>query len=122
MRQGLKRQQHGVSLSGLLVWGVVLVVVITFGMKLIPAYIEQHTIQKIFDAIVTDASMQTANANGIRQSFSKRAQIDHVTAIKAGDIKISKVKGKLNLVSDYSVKVPMVANISVVIDFHAENQ
>lgn len=122
MHQGLKRQQRGVSLSGLLLWGFVLIVVSIFSMKLIPAYIEHNSIQKIFDAVVTDPSMQTAGAKEIRYSFIKRAQIDNITALNAKDIKITKTKGKLNLVSDYSVKIPMVANISVVIDFHAESQ
>ena len=122
MHQRLKRQQHGVSLSGLLVWGFILIIVATFGMKMIPAYLEQNSIKKVFDAIVSDPKMQTANAREIRLSFNKRANIDNIKAIRAKDIEISKTKGKLSLVSDYSVKIPMVANISVVIDFHAASQ
>lgn len=122
MHQRLGHRQRGVSLSGLLLWGFILVVVATFGMKMIPAYIEQNTIQKIFKAIVSDTKMENASAREIRLSFSKRAGIDNVKAIRAKNIDIKKNKGKLILTSDYSVKIPMVSNISVVIDFHATSQ
>jgi len=62
--------------------------------------------------------MQTAAPNELRAAFSRRASIDNITAIKAGDITIETIAGKKVLSASYAVKVPLVSNVSLNIDFN----
>lgn len=114
-------KQRGLTLSGMLFWSVVLVLVAVLGMKVVPVYIENGTIKKNLVAIANDTSLKNANASQIRLAFSKRAQIDDISVIAAKDIKVTRDKGQNHLSVDYSVNVPLFANISLQIDFATDS-
>jgi uncharacterized protein DUF4845 len=115
------QKQKGISMSGLMVWSVILVLISILGMKVVPAYVENATIEKALVAITNDASLQNASVSELRLSFSRRAQIDNIQAITAKDIVINKGKGKTTLSVNYTVLIPLVANTSLHIDFEASS-
>ena len=114
-------KQRGVSFSGLLAWVVVLIFLAIGGMKLIPAYIENAKINKIFNTIANDPEMQTATPKAVRESYSKRTQIDDVKVVDPNDIDIVKNASGLSLSVSYQVKVPLFANVSLLLDFHSSS-
>jgi len=118
----MRQKQKGISLSGLLVWAVILILLAISGLKIAPAYIEFASIQKNLSAIVKDISTQSADLNQIRVLFSKRAQIDNIKSINAQDIKINKENGRIVLSANYTVRIPLVSNLSLTIDFDAASE
>lgn len=119
MRHVMRKEQQGLSLSGLLIWSAVVVMFSLLGMKLIPSYIEYAAIKRALVAIASDPSLQNTLPAEIRQSFDKRAVIDEITAVNSRAIEISKTGGQTVLSVSYSVKTPLFANISLYIDFTA---
>ena len=117
MNKAMPAKQRGLSFSGFIFGAVILVLAITTGMKLIPAYMQDAKIGNLFTVIANDPEMQKASPRDIRMSFTKRASIDSVTAINAEDIEITSNGGRLVLSASYAVKVPLVANISLYLDF-----
>ena len=113
------QKQKGVSLSGLLVWSVILIFIAISGLRIIPAYIEYSTIQKNLTAIVKETDSQNMDLNQIRLSFSKRAQIDNIKSVSGQDIKINRENGRIVLSAEYTIKIPLISNISLNIDFEA---
>ncbi len=118
MYSSTSRKQQGISLSGLMIWSFVLILVSIVGMKLIPAYIENATIKRTLLAVATESNLRTNNEE-IRQSFNRRASIDNIKAINGQDIIIDKKSDKVVLSTSYSVKIPLLANVSLYIDFTA---
>lgn len=118
MYSSTSRKQQGISLSGLMIWSFVLILVSIVGMKLIPAYIENATIKRTLLAVATESNLRTNNEE-IRQSFNRRASIDNIKAINGQDIIIDKKSDKVVLSASYSVKIPLFANVSLYIDFTA---
>jgi hypothetical protein len=118
MNKAMPAKQRGLSFSGFLFGAVVLIMVSIVGLKLIPAYMENATIKNLFVTIASDPEMQGATAGAIKMSYSKRASIENVQAITADDIDIEKADGDLVLSASYAVKVPLVANISLYLDFN----
>lgn len=118
MYPSTSKKQQGVSLSGLMIWSFVLILVSIVGMKLIPAYLENATIKRTLLAVATESNIRTNNEE-IRQSFNRKASIDDIKAINGRDIVIDKKSDKVVLSTSYSVKVPLFANISLYIDFTA---
>lgn len=116
-----RTQQRGVSLSGLLMWSVVLVMVAILGMKLAPAYIEYASIQKALVGIASDPNFKDTTPRQIRESFIKRSQIDYISAVSGKDIEIKKENKQRSLEINYSVTVPLVSNISLFIEFNASS-
>jgi len=118
MYPSASKKQQGVSLSGLMIWSFVLILVSIVGMKLIPAYLENATIKRTLLAVATESNIRTSNEE-IRQSFNRKASIDDIKAINGRDIVIDKKSDKVVLSTSYSVKIPLFANISLYIDFTA---
>ena len=118
----MRQKQKGISLSGLLVWAVILILVVISGLKIAPAYIEFASIQKNLSAIVKDINAQSADLNQVRMLFSKRAQIDNIKSINVQDIKINKESGRIVLSASYTVRIPLVSNLSLTIDFDAVSE
>jgi len=117
----LRAKQLGITLSGMLLWSVVLVLGLVLGMKVVPVYLENATIKKNIVAVANDPSLQGANASQIRLAYSKRSQIDGTTVITAKDLKIARDQGQTILSADYTVTVPLFYNVSLLIDFETRS-
>ena len=88
------------------------------GLKLIPAYMENGAIKNIFSAIAHDPDMQKASQAEIKKSFGIRSSIDDIKAINASDIEISSEDGIPYLSASYAVTIPLIANISLYLEFN----
>lgn len=118
MTTAMPAKQHGLSFSGFIAGVVVLVLVSIFGLKLIPAYMQDARIKNLFVVIANDPDMQKATPRDIRISFEKRADIDDVRAIKAEDIQIDKDGERLVLSASYPVLIPLAGNVSLYLEFN----
>lgn len=118
----MNKRQRGLSFSGFIFGAFLLVLVSMVGLKLIPVYMQNAEINKLFAAIANDPDMQKASMRDIRASFTKRASIDNITAISAEDIQINLGSGKPALSASYAVKVPLAGNISLYVEFNSASK
>ena len=114
-----RKEQQGISLSGLLIWSVVVVMIVILGMRLLPSYMEHAAIKRALVTMANDPSLQQASLREIRQSFDKRASIDDIKSVHSRDLEMKREGGQTVLSVSYSVKTPLFANISLYIDFTA---
>jgi hypothetical protein len=114
------QRPRGVTLSGLVMWLFILVVLALFGMKLIPAYMEYGTAKNAIQAIARDR--QASTPQEVRRAFDARAQIDDITAIKSSDLDITKDASGVVIAFAYRKEVPLFANLGVYIDFAANSK
>ena len=115
------KKQQGVTLSGLLIWCVILIFLAIGGMKVVPAYVEAQTIKGILKTVGKDPDMQDASERDIRESYSKRAMMNNITVIDSRDIEINKSGGGLKLSVFYSKKIELVGNASLLLEFSLSN-
>ncbi len=111
-------RQHGFTLGGIVFGAFVLVILSITGLKLVPAYIEYAKIKTVFAAMSQDPTMIKAGKRDIRDSFSRRASVDDIKVITPEDIEIESVDGKTLLSANYSVKIPIGGNVSILLDFN----
>jgi hypothetical protein len=109
--------QRGLALSTLLVWSFLLVILAITGMKIVPAYVENRTIQGVLNDIAHAPEMQDAQPHDIQNSFDKHAMIDNISVVGSNDLIIDKRPTGLVLSVRYQVKIPLFSNISLLIDF-----
>ncbi|MBK8569371.1 MAG: DUF4845 domain-containing protein [Nitrosomonadales bacterium] len=114
----IANRQRGVSLSGLLVWSVLLILAAIGGMKIIPAYVQDAEIRSILSTIANDPEMQGVQSKDIRESFSKRAMMNNINVVTANDIEIVKDARGLSLSISYQVKIPLIGNASLLLEFN----
>ena len=122
MNIAMPATQRGLSFSGFIFGAFVLVLVSITGLKLIPAYMQDAAIKSLFIAIANDPDMQKATQRTIRDSYGRRSSIDDIKAVKSEDFDISNEGGKLVLSASYAVKIPLVANISLYLDFNPSSE
>ena len=113
-----KKRQLGLSMSGFVVTAIILIFAAVLAMKLIPPYMQDGEIKKVFDAVAQDPDMKNATIRDIQIAYSKRAAVQDITAIKLDDVEIDKQGGGITLSASYQVKIPLVANISLLLDFN----
>ena len=118
MNTAMPVQQRGMSFGGFVFGAFLLVLFGITGLKLIPAYMQAAQIKNIFVTIAHDPDMQKATPHDIQASFDKGASINNITAIKASDIDISSDGGMPVLSASYAVKVPLVGNLSLYMEFN----
>lgn len=111
-------RQRGVGVVGMILIAAAVIFVAVLGMKLVPPYIRNAQINQIFRTIVGDPSMQNATIREIKESFNKRANIEYITDMTGDDIEISKEGNSISLNASYEVKVPVVGNVSLLLEFN----
>lgn len=112
-------RQHGVALSGLLVWGVIIALVAVLGMKVGPEYFEYYKVIKACKVIAGSSAGQTVP--DIRKAFDRQADIDTIKVVKGADLDISKDGNDVVVSFAYESRVPLFANVSLLIDFQGSS-
>ena len=112
----MMKHQRGVALSGLIFWGSVIALVSVLGMKVAPTAIEYYKILKDIKAVAAQARPDSTVAD-IRKSFDKYADVDHLTDFNSSQLEISKVGGKVVIEFAYEKRIPLFANVSLLIDY-----
>jgi len=114
--------QRGISIEGVAVGAFILVIISIAGMKLIPPYMENKTIENIFVVLANDPAMIQSPVSEIRRAYNKRASIDNITAINYTEIDIINEGGTLFISAEYEVRIPLVSNISFLLEFSPSSE
>lgn len=94
--------------------------VVMVGMKLTPAYVEYFTIKKTLKKISQEPGFESMSRKDIMDVYTKAAMIDEIGDVNAKDLVVGKNTAGQNTVSiAYQKVIPIIANVSVLIDFTA---
>jgi hypothetical protein len=111
-------RQRGISLVGMMMIAAGIIFAAIAAMKLVPAYMHSAQIAEIFQSIANDPMMRGATISEIKDSYTKRASINYITDIKAEDIEVDKYEGRVTLSASYSVRIPLVGNATLLLEFN----
>lgn len=113
--------QRGFSLNQVMIGGVVFALLALLAMKVLPDWIEYGKVVKAVKATAIDTSLKDASVPQVRAAFARRAEIDEIKSITPQDIDITKEGGELVIAFEYTKKVPLFANVSLVFDFEGSS-
>ena len=114
-------KQRGVSMFGFLLIAILVIMFAMLAMKLIPAYVEFFSVKKILNAMGQDSETKSMSNAEIRNSFARRADTGYVTVVKPADLDIDRSGGKVVISTEYEYRTPLIANISLIVDFKASS-
>jgi hypothetical protein len=109
----LPRRQRGLSIIGLIFIGLIVVGLLTIGFKAVPAVIEYIAIERAVQKVRNEGS----TVRDIQAAFDRHATIDDITSINSKDLDITKEGDQIVISYAYQKKIPIVDNVSLVIDF-----
>jgi hypothetical protein len=108
-----RRRQRGLSIIGLIFIGLIVVGLLSIGFRAVPAVIEYIAVERAVQKIKNEGS----TVRDIQAAFDKHATIDDITSINSKDLDITKEGDQIVISYAYQKKIPIVDNVSLVIDF-----
>jgi sensor histidine kinase regulating citrate/malate metabolism len=114
----IRTRQHGLSMLGFLFVAVVVVTCVMIGFRVLPAYIEYYSVHKALEQALADAKDLNSSAE-IRSAFQKRADAGYIDSVQGRDVEITKLKNEVTASASWTRKLPLVANVSLFLEFEA---
>lgn len=115
------KRQRGLSVVGVLVVGALAAFVLLVAFRTVPAVTEYLAVQRIVRTLAEEGDNGVAVLE-LRRGFDRRRQIDDVSSVAGVDLVISKPGGRTLIEVDYARRIPVVANVSLLIDFHVSSE
>jgi len=111
-------RQRGLSLISLIFVGVVVVLLLAIGMKVVPALAEYLAVERA----VQKAAQEGQTVRDIRAAFDRYCTIDDIKSITGKDLDVTKDADRIVVSYAYSYSVPVLDNVRIVIDFSGSNR
>lgn len=115
------RKQTGLGGLGTLLFVILLVIIAIVVIKAVPAYIEYAAVKRVLSNMSSAGELNAASVKQIREAFDRRASIDNVERIRGSDLEITKEGGRAVVNANYQATIPLIANLSLLIDFSASS-
>jgi len=115
------RKQRGITLTGTIITLGLLGFFGVLAAKMLPAYMEYGSVKKIFRTMAQGGQTK-GTVRDIRYSYEKLNAIEDVKSVRGQDLEITKQGNDAIVSAAWSVKVPLVYNISACIDFEASTE
>jgi hypothetical protein len=113
-----RKAQQGMTLMGFIVAAALVTVIALVGFRMVPAYIEFYSVQKAVKGALDDANPLTVNE--VRKLFDRRVAADYIDSVRASDLDITKEGNEIVATATWEKRLPLVANVSLVLDFEAK--
>ena len=115
-----RRQQRGISLLGLIFWGVVISALAAVVIKVFPVVTEYQTISSMVNKLAREGGSTVPE---IRASFTKYKTVEYgVESIGAKDLEISKEDDKIVISFAYDKEVELVDPVYLLIKFKGQSK
>jgi len=112
-----KRQQGLTFISLVFILGLIAFFVL-LGLKIGPIYLYHSKVASVLAEIEETAGIQDKSEAEIRDSLSKRFNINYVSDVTQDDITITKQGNYLKVVIEYEVVRKIAGNLSVLVEFN----
>jgi hypothetical protein len=109
----LRSRQRGLSLVGVIVVGMIVVMLLILGFKIVPALTEYLAVDRAVNKIRNEGT----TVPEIRAAFARYATIDDIKSIQPKDLDITKDGDKVVISYAYAYPVQILDNVRLVIDF-----
>jgi hypothetical protein len=107
------KHQRGLSLVSLIFIGLIAIMLLTVGFKLVPSLIEYLAIDRAVQKIKNEGS----TVREIRAAFDRYSTIEDIKSISSKDLDITKDADGVVISYAYSYSVPLADNVHLVIDY-----
>jgi Domain of unknown function (DUF4845) len=113
-----QHRQRGLTMTGFIFTTIVAVAVVMIGFRMVPAYIEYFTVQKVMAKTLED-SKQGFSLYQFRRDFDLKASADYIDSVRGSDIEVSKEGNALVATATWTRTLHLVGNVSLLLEFEA---
>jgi len=119
--RSLPFRQRGVGFAGWLILILVFGGLLSVGTKLFPVYMDHNTISNLLDTLAEEKGMALKTKSEISKIVTSRMKVNNIRNFKIEEhLQINRTKDGTELVLDYEIRVPVVANLDMIASFNKE--
>ena len=115
-------KQKGVTLTGLMFGSIIFILVALLLFKVTPVLIEYNNIQRQMQSMADDPTLRGGTRAQFDRAWAMRGAVENMSSISPEQVDFTKEGDKLVVSGEYSVKVPLFANVSLWFDFHPKSK
>ncbi len=113
-------RQRGLTLIGLLFWGILVAMVALVVIRVLPTINEYTTIQRAVKKIAQDSPPTVPE---IRKAFERQQNIEYsISSIGPQDLQITKENDKIVIRFEYDKEIPLVEPVYLLIKYSGEGR
>lgn len=118
----MKYRQCGMSLIGMILVMILFGLVLLVGFKMVGPYKEYYALKHVITQVASGGAADLTEPE-LRERYGRMATSDSLDeTVKPGDLIIRREGGGVVISVDYSRKVPLVGNVSLLFDFKASSR
>ena len=110
-------RQRGATFIGMVIILAIVGVAVYAGIRLTPLYFEYMAIVRALDQTAKEHSGEATSPPELRTSLDRRWTVEDIHSVDVKDIEIKKVANGFSMRANYRAEAPLVANVSLVVDF-----
>ena len=116
-RFGIARRQAGATLLGYIILSMIVGVIAFGAIRLTPVYLNYMKVVGVVDGVFNEFDRQNPTRLAIRNSVSRRFDVESVSVITFRDVSITQVDGGFEVAAIYDDTSPFIGNISFTVHF-----
>lgn len=110
-------KQAGVSKFGMLMVFILIVMFLTFGLKVAPLYVDHNLVTGICEELIQSGEATNMTLSDIRERVSNTLRINNVTDFNLSSITLRRENDQAIISIVYERRVELIANLDVVAKF-----
>lgn len=114
-----RQRQRGLTIIGFVLVAVVVGIFVVVGARMVPAYIEYYSVQKSIEKSLYDAR-DPGSIGEVRRTFEKYLATDYIESVRPSDLEMTKEGNQTTVSVAWTRILPLVANVSLYIEFEAK--
>ena len=116
---GLPQHQRGLGAIGWLVLVFVFGSLLTLGLKVVPVYPDNATIERILDGLAAEPEMGSKSTGAIDKIIKARFHVNNIRDFDySKNLTIVRDNDGARIILDYEVRVPLVYNLDLIASFN----
>jgi hypothetical protein len=112
------RRQRGAGMLSVMIWLVLGVAVLTLIVRLGPPYMQFLTVRSVMNEMSQDSELQGKGRTQVLNNLSSRLDVNGIDDLPKDAVAMEQDGVTRELVADYEVRTPVVANVDAVVSFN----
>lgn len=113
----MRQRERGATFLGIVIILAILGTALYAGIRLVPVYLEYTKVRRSLEQVRDEHAAIESNPALVRRSLERRWDVEDIASIGWKEIEVTKTGEGIDMIADYEVEVPFLANVYLLVKF-----